>query len=60
MARGRPGRGEGFGPVLPSGCGSTSAGRVRVRLWNAEEEEEWLEEEEKEVDPGERDAHRPG
>lgn len=34
--------GEGFRPVLPCGCGSTSAGRGR-RLWNAEEEEERLE-----------------
>lgn len=30
------GLGEGCRPVLPSGCGSTSAGRHR--LWNAEEE----------------------
>jgi hypothetical protein len=33
------GLGEGFRPVLPSGCGSTSAGRRGRRLWNAEEEE---------------------
>lgn len=31
------GLGEGFRPVLPSGCGSTSAGLRRLR--NAEEEE---------------------
>lgn len=34
---GETGLGEGFRPVLPGGCGSTSAGRHR--LWNAEEEE---------------------
>lgn len=52
------GLGEGCRPVLPSGCGSTSAGRHR--LWNAEEEERLEEEEEEEVRPGERDAHRSG
>lgn len=35
---------EGFRPVLPSGCGSNNAGRRRRRPWDAEEEEEWLEE----------------
>lgn len=53
------GLGEGFRPVLPSGCGGTSAGLHRLR--DAEEEEEQrLEESVEGVGPGERDARRCG